>query len=314
MAYFISAQDVEGRHDRGQHDFFVDDAGKVHWISQKGFMAGVNLPTRQATLSDVERMGGWVGRSAIATAEQLRGMAPGAVGPTQAELAEQQAGREEDYLARFRETLAAQEKIPTMAGRLGAELGLPGLRETAYGLQAGLTAVPEQERLISQQIGISAPRLERRIAQRQAEIAPSALRAAEAQQFAERELGERLGYGLAEQERELMPFETEAEMISDRAARELSMWTTEREGELDTLLKRMEIEGQLRTDEMTRAHELAMQENTFMNLKEQLGLEYGYEAWEIPYKKREYEYELGRPYYKPEAAAKTPLEELWPTT
>lgn len=194
--------------------------------------------------------------------------------------------QEEGFLGRFRGFIGGQEGLPIMAERIGKELGLPNLRETAFKAGQTLRDVGSTFREIPQAItatgraaSVNADRLTRAIAQRAAELRPvleTATRGVEeafaGQQFGERELGERLGYGVKQQEKELLPFTTEATMMSDRVAREVTGFNQGQQRELDAILKRMEQGVTLQKAEYDRATQLAVKESEFENKKKELEL------------------------------------------
>ena len=153
-------------------------------------------------------------------------------------LATEQRGQEEEFLGRFREVVGGLETLPDISARLEQELGGElGATPTELGQSAAellqtLRNIPGQERNIARGVAISAPRIQQRISQRQAEISPQALRSAELSQFASGELGRRSELAVTQQQRELLPFEVEAGQISERLAREVTLFTAERSDQL----------------------------------------------------------------------------------
>lgn len=174
---------------------------------------------------------------------------------------------EEGFLGRFRSFIGGQEGLPIMAERIGKELGLPGLRETAFGLTQNLKGLPRAITETGRAASVNADRLKRAIAERAGQLAPVAQEAISQQQFGEAELGRRLGFEQTQQQKELLPFQTEAGLMSDRVAREITGFTTGQTRELDAILAKMNAGITLQRDEAARAHDLALKEAEFENQK-----------------------------------------------
>jgi len=192
---------------------------------------------------------------------------------TGSSLLDQQSAREEDFLKRYRETLAGQTSLSDIYSRLSTEAGLPELQKGAFQAQQAVTQVPETEATLSKQFGISAPRLQKRISEQLSTLQPQALRAAELAQFASQDVSQRLGLEAAEQERALKPFEVEAAQISERAAREMTGYSIERQGELDQLLTKLNQQGSLDYLEAQRVASLASSELEFDRQRELISFE-----------------------------------------
>lgn len=289
MATLISAIDKSG----GDHDFLQTDQG-TFWLPSKSFIpaAGLqNLPTKTMSIRDLENLGPkntvGIGLNAVKDPTHMRSLAgmTGTVGAAgQSDLLTQQAGREEEFLGRYRGAIAGQEGLPSISARVGEELGLPqqrevvgGLRGEAVGLGGMLSTLPERMKTETRGFDVTATQLarmgeERRIplsrqlteATRGLEVEGAKLGASEA------ELGRRMGLETAEQQKQMLPFALEADQISARTAREVTMYTSERERELSTLLQQMQIQGALDASSMAQLNNLALQEHAFANTLEQL--------------------------------------------
>lgn len=178
-----------------------------------------------------------------------------------------QAKEQEDaFMTALNAKIGGQEKLGDMATRIGGELGLPALRESAFQLTDTLKKIPKVQETVAKQVGISAPRLAQRTAAEQGKIAPLAQDAVSQQQFAETELGTRLGYGVAEQEKELRPFfEAQLPLLQDRLARENSNYQQDKQDELDILLTKMSQNFEMTQNELDRAATLAKSEKDYAN-------------------------------------------------
>lgn len=185
-----------------------------------------------------------------------------------AEFAAGQKAEEESFLTALTERVAGQETLTAGAERIGGELGLPALRQSAFDLTQTLKGIPQTQETISKQVGISAPNLQRRIAAEQGKIAPLAQEAVSQQQFGEQELGQRLGFLLADQAKELEPFyRAQLPLLSDRLAREQASYDLEKQRELDLLLENISNRATASQAELDRANELALAELEYKNVQ-----------------------------------------------
>ncbi len=187
-----------------------------------------------------------------------------------ADLIAKQTAAENDFLTRFRAAIGGQESTQAMADRISTELGLPGLRKNAFAVNQQLSDVPDVQSAATRGFDVNENQRQRIIAAKQGELAPSAVKLNTPQQFAEGQLGERLGYGLQEQTKALIPFQTEASMLSDRAAREITGYTNDKQNELTLLLDKLSSQRALTAAETARAQQLADDEADFQRQKDLL--------------------------------------------
>lgn len=75
----------------------------------------------------------------------------------------------------------------------------------------------------------------------------------------------------------LSPYQTEAQLINDRMAREMTGYSTLQQNELTTLLEKMRQQGSLTLAEYNRATQLEIQENEFEARKQELEQKYKYD-------------------------------------
>lgn len=215
----------------------------------------------------------------------------GKLRPRMPATAEQKAaktrGAEEEFLGRFRGAISGLTPVSTIAERYGREIGLPGARELttgltqqALGFEKRLAGVPEQVRTETRGFQVAAPQLARIQEKRAGEVGKSlvetareAERAGVRQRGLETQLGERLGYEVAEQERGLRPFTVEAEMISDRLARETTRYTADLQARTSELITKMQQQGALEQAEMRELSQLAIMEQEKIDYQENLRFE-----------------------------------------
>ena len=201
---------------------------------------------------------------------------------TAADLAAKQATTENEFLKRYAGAIGGLTPISTIASRLESELGIPqarrlttGLTQTALDIEGRLSALPRNIESETRGFDVNAAQLAKI---KEARTAPVVTQLSETARAAERaninlrslgeQAGQRLGYEVAEQERGLRPLETEAAMISDRLAREVTMYTVERQNETSLLVAKLAKEGTLEAAEIKRLADLALQEDKYMREKD----------------------------------------------
>lgn len=181
-----------------------------------------------------------------------------------------QAGQESDYLNRYKTAIGGQETSSAMAKRIGAELNLPTLSENAFNLNRTVRELPQTYSAATRGFDVNANQLSRIIGQKTAELTPALTTANEAVANANQALATQMGYQLSDQEKQLLPFTTEKELLTNKLARETSMYTAENENELNTIIQKIASGIQISEAEKNRAMQLAAQEQTYNLEKEKL--------------------------------------------
>ena len=169
-----------------------------------------------------------------------------------------QYGKMNDFLGRYRGAIAGQEALPAMAERLGKELNLPQLRNTAFQTGRTMAEIPATYTAATRGYDVNANQLGRIVGTKQAAYAPINQQAQDNLQFAEKQLPERIAYTQAEQAKQLLPYQTEQQMLSDYLAREASGFTTEMETKLNGYIEKMKGGIQLSVTEAQEANKLAI--------------------------------------------------------
>lgn len=180
---------------------------------------------------------------------------------------------EDAFLKKYSDTISGQETIPAMEARIGGELGLPQLRDTALRLQNTLQAIPGAVQSGAKDMGLSRGAVTKGTQARQASIAPAAEQATQNQQSAESTLTNRVGLGIQQQQKELLPLTQEASFMSDRAARQMTGYTTQMQSELQTLLTKYQSGIQMNIADKQRMADLAKQEQDYDIQKKQLAIQ-----------------------------------------
>lgn len=181
-----------------------------------------------------------------------------------------QDAKTNDFLGRFKGLLGSQETTSAMAERMGGELGLPQLRGNATMLRNTLTNLPSTYSAASRGFDVNNNQLQRIIGQKTSELAPAVETAERSLSSAEQNLDTRMGYTQRDQDRQLIPYQTEQSFLSDRLARETTLYSQDNERELDALLQKMSLGVTLSEGEKNRAQELAINEKNYANELEKI--------------------------------------------
>lgn len=169
-----------------------------------------------------------------------------------------QYGKITDFLNRYRQGIMGQEALPAMAERLGKEVGLPQLRDTAFQTNRTLNEIPATYTAATRGFDVNANQLGRIVGTKQAIAAPIAQKAQEQYQNAQDLVNQGIGYAQQQQAKELLPFQSEQSMLTDYQAREASGFTTMNEQKLNGYIQKMSQGVQLSMEEAREANELAM--------------------------------------------------------
>lgn len=167
-----------------------------------------------------------------------------------------QAGESADYLNRFRGAIAGQETVPAMYSRIAKETGMDTAGKTSAALQTQLSNLPYTYSKATRGFDVNANQLERLTAQKAAELAPTATAAANQYASAKDVANALMSATQAQQAKELTPYTTEQQLLSDRMARETSGFNSQAELEYNALLQKAQMGIQLSEGEKNRATQL----------------------------------------------------------
>ena len=184
-----------------------------------------------------------------------------------------QAAQQNDVLARYRQTIAGQETQQALADRIGKELNLPALQTAANNVNTSIANMPYTQRQATRGFDVNNNQLERLTNQKISELAPVATSANNAANLAQQNLSTRMGYAMADQQKQLAPYQLESSMMSERLAREASGFNTDMTNELNGLIQKMNAGIQLSQFEQTRADQLAQHEQSYELQKQQLDMQ-----------------------------------------
>lgn len=171
----------------------------------------------------------------------------------------------EGFLGKFTDTINKQGTTEALATRIGEELGLPTLQKNAFNLQQQMYDIPSTYSAATRGFDVNANQLSRIIGQKQTELGPTAQRATDQAQFAQGQLSTRLGYAQNDWARQLLPLNSEQAFLTDRMARETSLYTQDNQNELNAILAKMQGGITLSEGEKSRANALAIAEKGYEN-------------------------------------------------
>ena len=184
-----------------------------------------------------------------------------------------QQGQEQDYLKRYTGAIQGQEGMTALSERIGQELGLPQLRKNATMLQTTLENLPSTWNTATRGFDVNQNQLDRIIGQKASELTPTVNKVYNALNAGEAQLGQRLGYAQTEQAKQLMPYQTEQSLITDRFAREATGYNQDSQNELNAILQKAQMGIQLTQWETDRADRLAEQEKQYELQKQQISFQ-----------------------------------------
>lgn len=178
------------------------------------------------------------------------------------------AGQQADtnaFLGKYTGAINAQPTMSVLADRFGQEAGLPTLRANAQSLQNTMFQLPETYKAATRGYDVNNNQLSRIVGQKQFELGPSAELAQQNLGNAENVVNTRLGYATAEQQKQLLPYQSEQTLLTDRLARESSMFSQANQQELDGIIAKINAGVTLSEGEANRANQLAIAEKGYAN-------------------------------------------------
>lgn len=178
-----------------------------------------------------------------------------------------------NFLGNYANAIGGQEKARAMFGRLSDELGLTGLQRNAQNLNAQLEAIPETYANATRGFDVNANQLARIQNTKAAQLAPLAQRATTQAQNAQQYVQNQMNLAQQEQQKELLPYQMQQQFLTDRIARETSMFTQDNQNELSALTSKMNAGIQLTEAEKNRAQQLELQKQKFDQDKQLIALQ-----------------------------------------
>ena len=176
-----------------------------------------------------------------------------------------QSTADSDYLKKYTDFLNSQEGASAMAGRIGGELGIPTLQANATMLRNTLTNLPSTYSKAMTGYDVNANQLSRVIGQKSSELSPMVTTAENSLQNAQSNLNTQMGYEQTDQAKQLLPYQTEKDLLTDRQARETTLYSQDNQNELNGLISKLNMGITLSEGEKNRANALAVQEASYQN-------------------------------------------------
>lgn len=185
-------------------------------------------------------------------------------------LLNRQSAEQNAFTDRFRSALFGQEALPAMASRIGNELGLPDLQKGATYLNTQVANMPFTQRDLTRGFDVNQNQLNNLTNQKIYELTPALTTTNNALAAARASRDEQMGFNVAQQQKELLPFNMERDFLADRMARETTLFSNENQNELTSILQKMNLGVQISEAEKNRAHELAMKERDYEFRRQEL--------------------------------------------
>jgi len=197
--------------------------------------------------------------------------------PNTQSIIDKQRGQEESFLKRFRSAITAQPRVQDIFSRRAAEEGLSPARELAtrttqqaLDIEGELEALPGQVAGATRGFDVGA----RQLAQIQAEkakpvreqlvqLSRAATRAGVRAEDISRRVQEQVSNEITQLGKELQPFSVEAAQISERAAREVTLFSIQLQENLTRDLDRLARGERFEMAELQRIADLASKEDAF---------------------------------------------------
>lgn len=170
-----------------------------------------------------------------------------------------QKAENQDYLSRYRNALAGQEKQTALAGRLSSELGLDKARGATSMLNTTINNMPGVLKTASVGKDINSNQLQRLTSARLAPLQSEYANASALQSSLEGQLNQRLGYEVADQQKELLPYQTEQSLMQSTQGNEIGMFTSANQNELNAINQKISSGVQISEGEKNRAQQLELQ-------------------------------------------------------
>lgn len=169
-----------------------------------------------------------------------------------------QNAQNQDFLGRYRSLLGGQETTAQAAGRLGEAQGLPTLQNNATMLRNTLTNLPSTYSAATRGFDVNNNQLQRIIGQKSSELAPAVTTAENSLNNAQNTVNTQLGYQQADENRALLPYQSEQALLGQSQQNQLSVFNSENQNELQALMSKLNSGVQLNNGELDRANQLAI--------------------------------------------------------
>lgn len=169
-----------------------------------------------------------------------------------------QKGEVNDFVGRFTSAVRGQEPLTHMQSRIGREVGLPQLQQSANQLNTTLANIPSTYSGATRGFDVNSNQLDRIVGSKAAGLAPTVNAVNNSLGMAQNQVSTRMGMEQQQQAKELAPYQSEQQLMNDRLSREAAGFTQESEGLLGGFIQKLQAGVSLSTGEQTRANQLAI--------------------------------------------------------
>jgi len=198
----------------------------------------------------------------------------------------------ESGIGQYRAASQAQEPLQAAYTRLGTEAGVPEIEKTIGGYKTQIATIQNQLNALEANInertrgqGMTEAQRQRLIAHERQPLTEqlgqvSTAMAPEVEQLsaAQSKIATQLGLISQDQQKALQPLIMQIDTMSDRFSREINMYTSEKQTTLTALMDKLTRDRQLADREWQQAQDLAAEERKWAQTKEQLALQFSYDA------------------------------------
>ncbi len=266
---------------------------KNNWNSKSSFDIGKNYygSSRLGFVGDVAN----IGNKTFKTPEELHNAINGGGGSSWAgsgwggtgtnmsgnyqDMFDSQRNQEQEFLKRYYDKVNSMENYEDAAKRLEGELGLKeyrqntlGLTNTAIDQERQLSDLRDQVHAENRGFDVNEAQLNRIHENRQIPLVnnynqtqSAVAKAQNAQNVMENQLLNYMNYVVAQQGKELAPYQAEQAMLGERMAREASGFTQAKQQELQMLLHKEQLNQQLSMAEMEHKYTLEKMAQQYQN-------------------------------------------------
>lgn len=183
----------------------------------------------------------------------------------QDKLLSDQSAKESDFLNRFNTAITGLPKASDIYSSLSDKLGITPLQTAATNLETTLSNLPDTSLQRAQRFGLNAAQMQEYQAGEASRLAPTVTAAENALGARQGQLSDLMSASLEQNNQTLLPFQTEANFISDAAARATSLYTTENQNEFQSIITKIQNNQALTLEEAKKAATLAEQEQQYNN-------------------------------------------------
>lgn len=163
-----------------------------------------------------------------------------------------------DFTNKFSSFVNNLPTTQSMAESFGQRLNIPTLQNNANQIQSTIANLPHTYSQAVRGTDTNANQLQRIIASKLGELGPAATTANNALSSAQTNLSNQLGYAQNDISRSLLPIQNQAQLFGQNLASGAQLFGQNEQGELSSLISKMQTGAQLTEGELNRANALAI--------------------------------------------------------